>query len=165
MEEGQAKNISATVIPIVAIVGRPNVGKSTLFNRLCRDRRAIVDDTPGITRDRLIAQVSWGERSFCLVDTGGIEEKEGQPLLKMQVRQQAQMAVEEADLVLFLADELRVLLRLVIAQMFSLVMVHYTIMQAKRAIDAAGTLTGSRKRGILWRSFTSRSEGCIAQRR
>ena len=104
MVEGQTNNISAGIIPIVAIVGRPNVGKSTLFNRLCRDRRAIVDDTPGITRDRLIAQVSWGERSFCLVDTGGIEEKEGQPLLKMQVRQQAQMAVEEADLVLFLAD-------------------------------------------------------------
>jgi len=104
MEEGQTNNIGSSVIPIVAIVGRPNVGKSTLFNRLCRDRRAIVDDTPGITRDRIIAQVSWGDRSFCLVDTGGIEEETGQPSLQMQVRQQAQMALEEADLVIFLAD-------------------------------------------------------------
>ena len=104
MEEGQTNNSGSSVIPIVAIVGRPNVGKSTLFNRLCRDRRAIVDDSPGITRDRLIAQVTWGDRSFCLVDTGGIEEELGQPPLKMQVRQQAQIAVEEADLVIFLAD-------------------------------------------------------------
>ena len=104
MEEGQTNNIGSSVIPIVAIVGRPNVGKSTLFNRLCRDRRAIVDGTPGITRDRLIAQVTWGDRSFCLVDTGGIEEETGQPPLQMQVRQQAQMALEEADLVIFLAD-------------------------------------------------------------
>jgi GTP-binding protein len=104
MEERQTNNTGSSVIPIVAIVGRPNVGKSTLFNRLCRDRRAIVDDTPGITRDRLIAQVTWGDRSFCLVDTGGIEEESGQPNLKTQVRQQAQMALEEADLVIFLAD-------------------------------------------------------------
>ena len=104
MEERQTNNSGSSVIPIVAIVGRPNVGKSTLFNRLCRDRRAIVDGTPGITRDRLIAQVTWGDRSFCLVDTGGIEEESGQPHLKTQVRQQAQMALEEADLVIFLAD-------------------------------------------------------------
>ena len=104
MEERQTNNTGSSVIPIVAIVGRPNVGKSTLFNRLCRDRRAIVDDTPGITRDRLIAQVTWEDRSFCLVDTGGIEEESGQPHLKTQVRQQAQMALEEADLVIFLAD-------------------------------------------------------------
>lgn len=104
MEERQTNNTGSSVISIVAIVGRPNVGKSTLFNRLCRDRRAIVDDTPGITRDRLIAQVTWGDRSFCLVDTGGIEEESGQPHLKTQVRQQAQMALEEADLVIFLAD-------------------------------------------------------------
>ena len=101
-EQMNGQNNTATVI--VAIVGRPNVGKSTLFNRLCRDRRALVDDTPGITRDRLIAQVRWGERSFCLVDTGGIEEREGQTPIKMQVRQQAKLAVEEADLVIFLTD-------------------------------------------------------------
>lgn len=104
MLEEQYSVHTAGTIPIIAIVGRPNVGKSTLFNRLCRDRRAIVDGTPGITRDRLIAQVTWGDRSFCLVDTGGIEEREGQTPLKIQVREQAQMAVEEADLVIFLAD-------------------------------------------------------------
>ena len=104
MEEGQTNTIDAGVLPIVAIVGRPNVGKSTLFNRLCRDRRAIVDDTPGITRDRLIAQVTWGGRPFCLVDTGGIEEEIDQHPLQAQVRQQAQMALEEADVVIFLAD-------------------------------------------------------------
>jgi GTP-binding protein len=97
-------NTTEAKTPIVAIVGRANVGKSTLFNRLCRDRRALVDDTPGVTRDRLIAQVSWGGRSFCLVDTGGIEEEVSQPPIKMQVREQAQVAVEEADLVMFLAD-------------------------------------------------------------
>jgi GTP-binding protein len=102
MEEGQTNNIGSGVIPIVAIVGRPNVGKSTLFNRLCRERRAIVDDTPGITRDRLIAQVIWGDRPFCLVDTGGIEEEIDRYPLQMQVRQQAQMALEEADLLIFL---------------------------------------------------------------
>jgi GTP-binding protein len=90
--------------PIVAIVGRANVGKSTLFNRLCRDRRALVDDTPGITRDRLIALVIWDARSFCLVDTGGIEEEQRRTPIKEQVYEQAQIAVEEADLVLFLAD-------------------------------------------------------------
>ena len=104
MVEGQIHNIEGGATPIVAIVGRPNVGKSTLFNRLCRDRRALVDDTPGITRDRLIAQVTWYGRSFCLVDTGGIEEGVGQTPIRMQVQQHAQMAVEEADLVLFLAD-------------------------------------------------------------
>ena len=102
--EGKRNNIGSGVVPMVAIVGRPNVGKSTLFNRLCRDRRAIVDDTPGITRDRLIAQVIWGDRPFCLVDTGGIEERIDRHPLQTQVRQQAQMALEEADLVIFLAD-------------------------------------------------------------
>ncbi len=100
----QKDGSTASSTPIVAIVGRANVGKSTLFNRLCRDRRALVDDTPGITRDRLIAQVTWEERSFCLVDTGGIDEGESLTPIKTQVRQQAQMAVEEADLVIFLAD-------------------------------------------------------------
>ena len=104
MEEGQIDTVGSGVVPIVAIVGRPNVGKSTFFNRLCRDRRAIVDDTPGITRDRIIARVIWGDRPFCLVDTGGIEEQADQPTLQMQVRQQAQMALEDADLVIFLAD-------------------------------------------------------------
>jgi GTP-binding protein len=92
--------------PIVAIVGRANVGKSTLFNRLTRERRAIVDDTPGITRDRLVSEVSWGDRSFALVDTGGMEPDadEGAGGIQALVRRQAQAAVNEADLVIFLAD-------------------------------------------------------------
>ncbi len=97
-------NSSEPRTPLVAIVGRANVGKSTLFNRLCRDRRALVDDTPGITRDRLIAQVVWHGRSFCLVDTGGVEEEVRGTPIKERVREQVQIAVEEADLVLFMAD-------------------------------------------------------------
>jgi GTP-binding protein len=100
----EKNDTSAAAIPIVAIVGRPNVGKSTLFNRLCRERRALVDHSPGITRDRIIAQVTWGQRSFCLVDTGGLEEREDLTPIKVQVRRQAEIAVQEADLVLFLAD-------------------------------------------------------------
>jgi len=97
---------SSSAKPIVAIVGRANVGKSTLFNRLTRERRAIVDDTPGITRDRLIAEASWGERSFCLVDTGGLDmsDEESPGGIQELVRRQAQTAVDEADLVIFLAD-------------------------------------------------------------
>ncbi|MFP3870966.1 MAG: ribosome biogenesis GTPase Der, partial [Syntrophobacteria bacterium] len=103
MEKARTDQNALTATPVVAIVGRPNVGKSTLFNRLCRDRRALVDRTPGVTRDRITARITWGERSFCLVDTGGLEEVENSGI-KLQVREQAQVAVEEADLVLFLAD-------------------------------------------------------------
>jgi GTP-binding protein len=105
MEDNKLDSFSAAK-PIVAIVGRANVGKSTLFNRLTRERRAIVDDTPGITRDRLVSEVSWGERSFCLVDTGGMElnAAEGAGGIQALVRRQAQAAVSEADLVIFLAD-------------------------------------------------------------
>ena len=66
---------------LIAIVGRPNVGKSTLFNRLTRSRAALVDDQPGITRDRLYASVEWQGKSFTLVDTGGFDDSEGEPLL------------------------------------------------------------------------------------
>jgi len=105
MEDNKLDSFSAAK-PIVAIVGRANVGKSTLFNRLTRERRAIVDDTPGITRDRLVSEVSWGDRSFCLVDTGGMEPDaaEGAGGIQALVRRQAQAAVSEADLVIFLAD-------------------------------------------------------------
>jgi GTP-binding protein len=93
----------ATVsVPIVAIVGRPNVGKSTLFNRLLRGRKAIVDDTPGVTRDRLYGEFDWRGRRFILVDTGGFE---ADPIgIMAQVRAQAEQAVAEADVILLLVD-------------------------------------------------------------
>ena len=89
--------------PIIAIVGRPNVGKSTLFNRLVKRRKAIVEDEPGVTRDRNYAEAFYEERPFILIDTGGFEPaaKERIPQL---VREQAEVAIQEADLVLFLMD-------------------------------------------------------------
>ncbi|MBI5166711.1 MAG: ribosome biogenesis GTPase Der [candidate division NC10 bacterium] len=89
--------------PIIAIVGRPNVGKSTLFNRLVGGRRAIVDDLPGVTRDRNYATFIWLGREYILIDTGGFEPAAKEGLLA-QVKEQAQVAVEEADLVLFMVD-------------------------------------------------------------
>ncbi len=86
---------------VIAIVGRPNVGKSTLFNRITRSRDALVDNQPGVTRDRLHASVNWGETSFTLIDTGGFEESENEPLLK-KVRLQVLKAVEEADRIIFM---------------------------------------------------------------
>lgn len=88
---------------IVAIVGRPNVGKSTLFNRLVGRREAIVEDVPGVTRDRHYAEVEWGRRRFHLVDTGGLETETGDELVAL-TSHQARHAVEEADLLLFVAD-------------------------------------------------------------
>ena len=89
--------------PIVALVGRPNVGKSTLFNRITKSRKAIVDPTPGVTRDRHYDQVVWENKSFVLVDTGGIDDNP-EDLLVNHIREQAMMAIEEADIVLFLMD-------------------------------------------------------------
>jgi GTPase len=89
--------------PLVAVVGRPNVGKSTLFNKLVGKRIAIVEDTPGITRDRLYAPVEWKGRAFTLIDTGGIILNADDPLV-VQVRQQAAIAMEEADAILFVCD-------------------------------------------------------------
>jgi GTPase len=89
--------------PIVAIVGRPNVGKSTLFNRLVGQRRAIVDDMPGVTRDRNYANVDSFDIPFTLIDTGGFEPV-SQELLIQQMRTQSQLAMEEADVVIFLMD-------------------------------------------------------------
>lgn len=90
-------------LPVVAVVGRPNVGKSTFFNRVVGRRVAIVDDTPGVTRDRNFARVDWAGRSFFIVDTGGIIEGSDEPLDRA-VRAQAMMAVQEADVILFLVD-------------------------------------------------------------
>jgi len=91
------------MIPVVAIVGRPNVGKSTLFNRLYGRRKAIVEDIPGVTRDRNYAQVDRLAKPFLLIDTGGFEPAADDRLL-IQMREQAQMAIEEADLILLVVD-------------------------------------------------------------
>ena len=89
--------------PIVAIVGRPNVGKSTLFNKLIGERRSIVEDTPGVTRDRIYGDCEWRGRTFTVVDTGGIEPKSDDVILS-QMRLQAQIAIENADVIIFMCD-------------------------------------------------------------
>lgn len=89
--------------PIIAIVGRPNVGKSTLFNRLVKRRKAIVEDEPGVTRDRNYAEALYEDHPFLLIDTGGFEPAAKEPIPK-QVQEQAEVAIQEADLVLFLMD-------------------------------------------------------------
>ena len=89
--------------PIVAVVGRPNVGKSTLFNKLCGQRLAIVEDTPGITRDRIFANCEWNGHDFLLVDTGGIEPKATEGILA-HMREQAQIAIDTADCIIMVVD-------------------------------------------------------------
>ncbi len=89
--------------PIVAIVGRPNVGKSTLFNKLIGERRSIVEDTPGVTRDRIYGETEWCGRKFTLIDTGGIEPKTDDVILS-QMKFQAEVAIESADVIVFLCD-------------------------------------------------------------
>lgn len=89
--------------PVVAVVGRPNVGKSTLFNVLAGERIAIVKDTPGITRDRIYADVEWLSHKFSLIDTGGIEP-ESKDIILSQMREQAQIAMDTADVILFMTD-------------------------------------------------------------
>ncbi len=89
--------------PIVAIVGRPNVGKSTLFNKIIGERRSIVEDTPGVTRDRIYGEGEWNGRSFVLIDTGGIEPKTDSMILE-KMRVQAEIAIETADVIIFMTD-------------------------------------------------------------
>lgn len=90
-------------LPIVAVVGRPNVGKSTLFNKLVGKRLSIVEDTPGVTRDRIYSKCEWRNREFMVVDTGGIEPASDDIILA-QMRRQAQLAIEKADVIVFLTD-------------------------------------------------------------
>ena len=89
--------------PIVAVVGRPNVGKSTLFNVLAGKKISIVKDIPGVTRDRIYADVTWLDMQFTLVDTGGIEP-ESKDIILSQMRQQAELAIETADVIIFMTD-------------------------------------------------------------
>ncbi len=90
-------------LPIVAVVGRPNVGKSTLFNRVIRQRKAIVDDQPGVTRDRHVAEAHWAGRDFLVMDTGGFVP-EAKDQFNVAIREQVQLAVEEADMILLVCD-------------------------------------------------------------
>ena len=89
--------------PVIAIVGRPNVGKSTLFNKLIGERRSIVEDTPGVTRDRIYAEAEWGEHRFILIDTGGIENGTDDVILQ-GMRNQAELAIEMAHAIIFVVD-------------------------------------------------------------
>jgi len=87
---------STSNLPIVALVGRPNVGKSTLFNRITKSRKALVDPTPGVTRDRHYERVVWEHKAFILVDTGGLDDNPEDAMVQ-HIRDQAMMAIEEAD--------------------------------------------------------------------
>lgn len=89
--------------PIVAIVGRPNVGKSALFNKLIGRRVSIVEDTPGVTRDRIYGESDWNGRRFTLIDTGGIEPRTDSEILTF-MREQAEIAISHADVIVFLTD-------------------------------------------------------------
>ncbi|MEG0133271.1 MAG: ribosome biogenesis GTPase Der [Clostridium sp.] len=89
--------------PVVAIVGRPNVGKSTLFNKLAGKRIAIVEDTPGVTRDRIYAEAEWLRHNFTIIDTGGIEPA-NEDIIMVQMRRQANIAIETADVIVFIVD-------------------------------------------------------------
>ena len=89
--------------PIVAFVGRPNVGKSTLFNKIAGKRISIVEDTPGVTRDRVYAEGEWLNNKFTMIDTGGIEP-ESSDIIVAQMRRQAQIAIETADVIVFIVD-------------------------------------------------------------
>ncbi len=90
--------------PLVAIVGRPNVGKSMLFNKLVGRRLSIVEDTPGVTRDRLYAECEWRGRVFDIVDTGGIEPGTTTQILSFMRKQQAEIAIQNATVIVFLCD-------------------------------------------------------------
>ena len=89
--------------PLVAVVGRPNVGKSTFFNKVVGRRVSIVEDTPGVTRDRIYAEAEWNGVNFALIDTGGIEP-DSKDIILSQMREQAEMAMDTSDVILFMVD-------------------------------------------------------------
>ena len=89
--------------PIVAIIGKPNVGKSTFFNYIVGKRISIVEDTPGVTRDRVYGEANWRGREFTLIDTGGIEPESNDEIL-VQMRNQANIAIDIADVIIFMTD-------------------------------------------------------------
>ena len=89
--------------PVVAIVGRPNVGKSTLFNRIVGKRISIVEDIPGVTRDRIYAEAEWLGRTFIMIDTGGLEPY-AEDIIMQQMKRQAEVAIETANVIIFLVD-------------------------------------------------------------
>ena len=89
--------------PIVAVVGRPNVGKSSFFNYIAGKRISIVEDTPGVTRDRIYTDVEWRGRKFTMIDTGGIEPKTNDSIL-VQMKYQAELAMDSADVIVFMVD-------------------------------------------------------------
>ena len=89
--------------PVIAIVGRPNVGKSTLFNKLIGERRSIVEDVPGVTRDRIYGETEWRGQKLIIIDTGGIEPKSEDVILS-QMKTQAEIAIQTADVIVFMCD-------------------------------------------------------------
>ncbi len=89
--------------PLVAVVGRPNTGKSTFFNKICGKRISIVDNTPGVTRDRIYSDAEWAGRSFTLVDTGGLD-RESTDVFQKTIKAQAQIAIDLADVIVFMVD-------------------------------------------------------------
>src|SRR3954447_22751562 len=91
-------------LPIVAVVGRPNVGKSTLFNRIVGERTAVVEDRAHTTRDRLYGDAEWNGRRFVVVDTGGLDVAPGSGVIEMKVQEQARIAISEADVIVFVVD-------------------------------------------------------------
>lgn len=95
--------VEALAKPVVAVVGRPNVGKSTFFNYVAGKRISIVEDTPGITRDRIYTEVEWRNRKFTLIDTGGIEPY-SEDIIMQQMKRQAEIAIETADVIIFMVD-------------------------------------------------------------
>src|SRR4051795_11272447 len=100
---GRNSDMPTEGLPVVAFVGRTNVGKSTLFNRIVGERVAIVEDRARTTRDRLYDVAEWNGRRFIVVDTGGLEQRPGDPI-EERVQEQARLAIEEADVIVFLVD-------------------------------------------------------------